>query len=54
MNAITIPKRLRDIKSLGAYSLFVSYAWKDEDAPAGSQPGNILWIGQRNFPGFRS
>lgn len=27
---------LRDIQSLGAYSLFVSYAWKDKDAPAGA------------------
>ena len=25
---------LRDIQSLGAYSLFVSYAWQDKDAPA--------------------
>ena len=26
------PEALRDIQSLGAYSLFVSYAWKDKDA----------------------
>lgn len=39
------PDALRDIKSLGAYSLFVSYAWKDIDAPDGANRETFVdWV----------